>query len=435
MAKRVPILMTSHLLLIGLNHATAPVDVREQLTLTGDGLRLALKAIHELNLFREAVILATCNRYEIYQVAENAELARDHFFAFVRHFYGLEPDFLDGHLYHIKDDAAVVHLMRVAAGLESMVLGESQILGQVALAHNKARSTGAARTLLNRLFEFALRAGKRARSETDIGRRTTSVSHAAALLAREKLGDLTGVQALIIGAGEMATQSALALCQHGVGNVICMSRTIGNAQKLADRVGGRVANWMHLPNALSDADVVISATSAPHVVLRTANVVHALAARRGRPLLIVDIAVPRDVEETVGDLDNVELYDIDDLESVIDDNLTRRQAAIPQVEAIIEEETAAFQTWLHSREVVPTIVEMRRRAQAVAETELEKTLVTLDGAPADTEDALYYLAHRIVQKLLHGPTTCLKAHAQSTDSIAYTQVVRELFSLDGKYGE
>ena len=327
--------------------------------------------------------------------------------------------------------------MRVAAGLESMVLGESQILGQVALAHNKARSTGAAKTLLRRLFEFALRVGKRARSETAIGQRTTSVSHAAALLAREKVGDLSGVQALIVGAGEMATQSALALCQHGVGvgNVVCMSRTIGNAQKLADRVGGRVVNWMHLPDALSDADVVVSATSAPHVVLRASNVVHGLAARGDRPLLIIDIAVPRDVEEAVGDLEGVELYDIDDLESVVDDNLARRQAAIPQVEAIIEEEMAAFQTWLHSREVVPTIVEMRRRAQAVAETELEKTLITLDGAPTHTEDALYYLAHRIVQKLLHGPTTCLKAHAQSTDSIAYTQMVRELFSLDGTHGE
>lgn len=429
--------MTTRVLLIGLNHNTAPVEVRERLALTGDGLRLALKAIQVVgsSVLSEAAILATCNRLEVYLAAASVEDAKDSFTAFVQHFYGIEPGTLDEYLYEMTGDAAVNHLMRVAAGLESMVLGEPQILGQVAHAHSKARSTGTARALLNRLFESALRAGKRARSETPISRYTTSVSHAAALLACDKLGDLSQAQALVIGAGEMASQAALALCQHGTAGLTCISRTMSHTVTLADQVGGQAANWLHLPEALSGADVVISATSAPHVVLRAANVMHVLPERDARPLVIIDIAVPRDVEETVGDLPGVDLYDIDDLQSVVDDNLAKRQAAIPLVEDIIEQEMAAFRMWRRSREVVPTIVDLRRRAEVVAKAELGKTLHSLDGITPETQEAITGLTHRIVQKLLHDPTTCLKAHAQSGDSIAFTQMVRELFALDAGRGE
>jgi glutamyl-tRNA reductase len=429
--------MTVHIFLIGLDHRTSPVEIRERLALTGDGLRLALQAIQTVGstTLSEAAILVTCNRSEVYLAAADSEDAKNGFDSFVQYFYGIKPGTLDEYLYEMVDDAAIHHLMRVAAGLESMMLGEPQIQGQVARAHSKSRSTGAAGVLLNRLFEAALRAGKRARSETPISQYTTSVSHAAALLAAEKLDGLSQAQALIIGAGEMATQAGLALNQRGISNLMCISRTMSHAESVVDQVGGQALNWIHLPEALSHVDVVISATSAPHVVLRAANVIHVLPERNNRPLLIIDIAVPRDVEEAVGDLPGVALYDIDDLQSIVDENLAKRQAAIPLVEEIIQQEMAAFQAWLRSREVVPAIVEMRRRAEAVAETELARTLHLLDGATPETQEVIRSLAHRIVQQLLHDPTTCLKTHAQSDDSVAFTHMVRELFALDTLGGE
>lgn len=424
--------MTSSIFVIGLNHDTAPVEIREQVALTGDGLRLALKALRtaDLPMFSEAAILSTCNRFEIYLAAANKDDAEHGFTAFMQHFYGIEPGALDEYLYSMSADSVVTHLMRVAAGLESMVLGEPQILGQVAQAYSKARSGNVSGTLLNRLFEVAVHTGKRARSETRISQHTTSVSHAAALLARDLLGDLKQMKALIIGAGEMATQAALALKKHDIGSLTCVSRNISSAEKLAEQIDGQAANWLQLPELLASTDVAISATGAPHVVLRAVNVMHVLPERDEHPLVMIDIAVPRDIEETIGDLPGVDLYDIDDLQNVVDVNLAKRQAAIPLVEAIITQEFAAFQTWLHSREVVPTLVDLRRRTEQIADVELQKTLRAINGASPETHEAVALLTHRIVQKILHEPTAFLKTNAQKRESVAVTQMVRDLFALD-----
>ncbi len=415
--------------LIGLNHHTAPVEVREQVTLTGDGLRLALK---ELQVGdhppAEGVILSTCNRLEIYTLSdEDGQPIIDDF---LTRMYGIDPADLRPHLYTKFDQEAINHLMRVTAGLESMILGEPQILGQVTEAHSKARSTGAAGPILSRLFTQAVHAGKRAHTETDISRYTTSVSHAAALLAQDKLGDLAGAKVLIIGAGEIAEQAAQALHARGTESITCISRTYSHAEALAGQVGGRAFNWVHLPEGLTEADVVISATGAPHSVIHVSNVVHVLPERAGRPLLLIDIAVPRDVDEEVGELPGVELHDIDDLQAVVDDNLAQRQAAIPQVEAIIQEEVIAFEDWLHSREVVPTIVDLRQKAEDIAQVEVKRILRRLDGLSDDEQAAINQLASRIVNKLLHEPTTRLKAQAANGNRLVYSHTVRDLFGLD-----
>jgi glutamyl-tRNA reductase len=415
--------------LIGLNHHTAPVEVREQVALTGDGLRLALKELQAGERPPiEGVILSTCNRLEIYALADpDGPQVIDNF---LTRMYGIDPADLRPHLYTKSDRAAINHLMRVAAGLESMILGEPQILGQVTQAHVKARSTGAAGPILLRLFTQAVHAGKRAHTETDISRYTTSVSHAAVLLAKEKLGDLVGVKALIIGAGEIAEQAAHALHAHGTASITCISRTYSHAEALASQVGGRAFNWVYLPEGLSEADVVISATGAPHSVIHVSNVVHVLPEREGRPLLLIDIAVPRDVDQEVGELPGVDLHDIDDLQAVLDDNLAQRQAAIPQVEAIVNEEVTAFEDWLRCQEVVPTIVELRQKAEEMAQAEVERTLRRLDGLSDDEQAAINQLASRIVNKLLHEPTTRLKAQATNGNRLVYSHTVRDLFGLD-----
>lgn len=429
------------IVLVGLNHRTASVALREQMALAGCSLVDAAAARsthtglcalpHDAQLaggVHESMILSTCNRLEIYATAGNTAEAVRAIVRFLSGSHGLSEDQLRPHLYVAESEAAAEHLMRVACGLDSMVLGEPQILGQVAEAFACAQGAGSAGLVLSQLATRSMRAGKRARTETEISRHTTSVSHAAARLAREQLGDLCNARVLIVGAGEMAELAAIAVRDEGAQHLTVINRTYARAERLARRFDGRAYNWYHLSRALAEADLVISATGSPHAVIRRSDVAPILACRSA-PLVIVDVALPRDVEPEVGQLSGVLRFDIDDLNGTVDANLAQREAAIPAVETIIQQELDEFLCWLRGREVVPVLVDLRRRLETVASAELESALKRLDGPDPRTEEVMRLLAHRIVGKLLHEPTVRLKGEAVNGNGIVYADALREMFAL------
>ncbi len=403
----------------------------------GCGLRMVLEDLRVLgaqtNTLQEVVILSTCNRLEVYATAADPQSGWDAIAQHLANIHGVPPAELHPHLYFRQARATVEHLMRVASGLDSMILGEPQILGQVSNAIAEARVAGTSGALLSHLFNQAIHCGKRARSETEIGSYTTSLSHAAAQLAVNTFGDLQGRKALVIGAGEMAELAALAFQQHGAATITCINRTQARAERLAVTVDGLALGWARLGEALIETDVVISATSAPHTVIAQSDVAEAMAKRNGRTLMLLDIALPRDIDVAVDELVGVTRYDIDHLRDTVDGNLAKRVAAVPQVEEIVAGETDCFTEWLHGRQVVPALVELRRRAEDMACAELERTLRRLEnlsGSDDRVEEEVAYLAHRIVHKLLHEPTVRLKAQAANGNGAAYAHMLEDLFALE-----
>jgi len=407
------------ILLVGLNHRTAPLSLREPLALSGVALQSALDDLRGLPNIQEAVILSTCNRLEIYaegspDVAQIEPL--------IAQWGDLTLDDLRRHLFCDEGEAAIRHLLRVAAGLESMILGETQVLGQVADALEVAQQANSSGALLSHLFAQAIHTGKRARSETEISRYSTSVSQIAARLAHEQVG--AGARVLIVGAGEMARLAAQAVSEYGL-ELTIINRSYGKALALAHEVNGRALDWLQLGSALAWADMVISATSAPQPVIHVSDL-----AEQERRLLLIDAALPRDIDPTVSALPFVELWTLDDLQARVDANMAQRSAAIAPVEAIVEQETALFLDWLRSREVAPVITDLQRWARGVAESEITQALNRLDTPDAHTEQVIARMAHRLVGKLLHEPTVRLKLHAAEGDGQDYADTLRDLFGLD-----
>ncbi len=428
------------IILVGLNHRTAPVALREQFNLADCALRMALEDLAALPAqngqtpaarLSENVILTTCNRLEIYAtVIGESEDGWRILEGYLSSLQGIPLETFKTHLYYLAGNEVVNHLMRVASGLDSMILGEPQILGQVSHAQTEAHIAGTSGPILSHLFDLAAHAGKRARTETSIGRHTTSISHAASLLVKEKVGDLETLELLIIGAGEMAEVAAQALRSHGAKDLRFINRTYNRAENLACQYEGQAVNWYHLADALVTADAVICATGAPHIVIHADDVQPVLSQRSGRSLLFVDIAVPRDIEESVGRLPGVACYDIDQLQSVVDSNLAQRQAAIPDVEAIISEEVDRFDSWLQGRQVLPVLVELRKQAQEIADVELARNQYYLDELAPECQEKVNQMVQRIVNKMLHEPTVRLKQSAADGNGVAYAHALRELFALD-----
>ena len=406
------------ILLVGLNHRTAPLDLREALALSGDALRGALDDLRGSADVQEAVILSTCNRLEIYVEASTDAVAPIE--RFMAQWGSLPLDTLRPHLFRYQDQVAVLHLLRVASGLESLILGETQVLGQVSDALKIAQDSSGA--TLSHLFAQAVHTGKRARSETEISRHSTSVSHVAARLAHEQAGEAARV--LIIGAGEMARLAAQAISEQRH-EITIINRTYTRTLTLAREVNGRALDWLQLRSALAWADVVISATSAAQPVIHAGDLT-----QRSSYLLLLDLALPRDIDPTVATLPHIELWTLDDLQTHVDANLAQRSAAIVPVEAIVEQETALFLDWLRSREVAPLITDLQRWARAVADSEITQALNRLDAPDAHTEEVIARMAHRLVNKLLHEPTVRLKLHAAEGEGQDYAETLRDLFGLD-----
>lgn len=433
------------IILVGLNHRTAPVELRERLTLSDATLQSAFAQLRSraslsaepeslVATIGEVVILSTCNRLEVYALADHSGDAVTFLEQFLAKFQNIPVSELRPHLYKRFDDDAAEHLMRVASGLDSMILGETQILGQVGRAYEQADRAGLTGAVFSHLFALAVHAGKRGRAETPVSRYTTSVSHAGISLLVEKLNPADTARVVIIGAGEMAALGAAALKRVNIHDIIFVNRTYERAESLAAVYGGKAQTWMQLEEALVWADAVICATGAPHTVLYRRDIEAVLRQRAGRPLVMVDIAVPRDVEHTVRGLESVQLYDIDDLQSVVDINIELRKAAIPQVETIIQQELARFTEWHHSRHITPVIKTLREWAQSIAEDELEQTLNRLSYTDERTRQIVIQMANRLVNRLLHEPTTRLRTQASEGNGYGYAHAVRELFALSSLDG-
>jgi glutamyl-tRNA reductase len=422
-------------LLVGLSHKTAPVEIRERLDFSSNALRSILthfdanhKQAH-LEDVREGVIVSTCNRMEVYALVRDAEVAKEGIVHLLSRACETAAEVFSKHLYSYEDEAAVQHLFRVACGLDSMVLGEPQILGQITDAYEAALSQGSAGTVLSALFRAAIHAGKRARTETKIGVNPASISSVAAGLAHNLLGDLSRQHLLLIGAGEMGAIAVKAMIKRGVSKITVINRTFKNAEELAGSWGGRALTFQQLPEALVEADIIISCTGAPHMILDRELVGSAMPERPRRPLFILDIAVPRDVDPTVCELPGVFLYDIDDLQNQAEDNVRERALEIPRVEIIVEEEVGQLLAWLSSLDAVATITDLRHQIEQFRQLELERLFNKLDLDPRERE-LVATMSHRLINKILHQPTLRLKEESAHGNGAAYTYAVRQLFSLD-----
>lgn len=419
---------------LGVSHNTAAIALRECLAFSQFQLNAALARFgcredENWKALQEFAILSTCNRVEIYAVAnENVfELLE----TFLSEVHGVPSADFSSATYRLMDAAAVGHLLKVAAGLDSMVLGEPQILGQVTEAYSVARRHGSAGKILSRLFQTAIRAGKRTRTETTIGHNPASISSVAVKMIAEQVADLNSARILVIGAGEMAETAAAALQKRGSVQITVANRTQARAQSLANRFNGQAATLESLPELLSEVDVVITSTGAPHIIINKQMVEAAMNGRPGRPLVLMDIALPRDVDAEVEQISDVRRFDLDSLDAHLEVALTRREAQVPAVERILAEEQQNFMTYLATLDVVPLITEMRQQANAIQEAELEKTLRRMPELSAEAQQQLRLLTASIVKKILHKPTMGLRNAAEDSRAPEYAEVARDLFGLGG----
>jgi glutamyl-tRNA reductase len=406
--------------LVGVSHHGAPVELRERVALRLEESR----EVAQLLAARagEAVCLSTCNRTELYVAHDDDGEAEAAATALLLE---REPDLANA-LYRLRDEAAALHLFRVAAGLDSLVPGEGEILGQVRAAF-EVGTTGA---ILDRLFRQALHAGRKARAQTAIGESPASVSAAAAALAQQVFGDLHGRTILLLGAGKVSEQAARNLLSRGAEIAVVANRTPDRAAELARRFGGAALPLEQIEQELTRADVVVSSTSSPELVLRRVDLERAVRERRGRPLFLIDLAVPRDLDPAIHDLDGCYLYDIDDLEAVVAESLGARRREAEFAEAIVAEEAERFRTWQASLDVVPAIASLRARAEEIRRRELAKAEARLGDLSEAERRAVESVTAQIVNKLLHLPTVRMKEAAAAADGVIYADAVRHLFGLE-----
>jgi glutamyl-tRNA reductase len=419
------------LLLVGVSHRTAPVELRERLDFSTRGVDRALTALAQSVAHHEATIVSTCNRVELYVSCEEIDSARGAIQRFLSDFHGIPADQLSPHLYAKTGHDAVMHLFRVASGLDSLVMGEPQVLGQVKDAFGVASKMGCTGPLLNKLFHTAFAAGKRVRSETALSEGPVSVSYAAVALARKIFGNLKGRTVLVVGAGEMGKLTAIHMQAQGIGRLIITSRTAAHAEALAQSIGGIAMAWDSLNTSLSEADILITATGASSPIISKPLVAQTMKARRQRPLFIIDIAVPRDVEADAGELEEVFLYNIDDLQAVVQENLSKRGNEATEAEKIVSQEANRFVGWLNSRGAVPTVVALRHRFESIRQSELRRLEPKLASLPPDARVRVDEITRLIVEKLLINPTEQLKSISDADTVAAYSDALNRLFSLSG----
>ena len=416
-----------HLLLVGTSYQRAPVELRELLAYDRDLRREALERLSAGGA--EAAVLSTCNRTEVYAVADDTAALEERIYGELATLSRLSHSELAPALYAVADEAAALHLFRVAAGLDSMVPGEAQILGQVREAYNGAREARTAGAVLHRLFRQALRVGKRVRTETAIGENPASVSSAAAELAERVFEELAGRRILLLGAGKVADLTAANLISRGVGEIVVANRSPERADALARRFGGRAVGLDAVEEELEQADVVVASTSSQGVVLSAQQVGRAMRRRRGRPVFFIDVAVPRDLDPAINQLDGCYLYDIDDLERVVAESVAGRREEAVRAEAIVSEEADGFRAWQLSLDVVPAIASLRAKAESIRRAELERVESRLASLSPSQRRAVEALTSQIVAKLLHQPTVRMKEAAAAADSVLYADAVRHLYGL------
>ena len=417
------------LIVLGLNHKTAPIEIRERLAFPEDRIETALHQVKSLTSLKENMILSTCNRVEIYAASrdiENAILDLKHFLS---RYHALSLKEFEKNLYSFVGEEAVKHIFRVASSLDSMVVGEPQILGQIKSAYNIAVESKTSGLILHRLLHRAFHVAKRVRTETKIGDRAVSVSFVAVELAKKIFETLEKKTVLLIGAGEMCELAARHLVSEGVEKVLVTNRTYERAVALAQEFKGEAIPFDEIGQGLKKADIVISATDSPQYLIHHDQVTKVIKDRKNRPIFFIDIADPRNIEPSVGDIENVYLYNIDDLKKVADENIKDRGKEAQKAEAIVQEEVIKFVNWYHSLEVTPTIVALRKKFEEIGKKELEKTLSLHPNLSDKEKKSLEALTSAILNKILHTPSTLLKQSNDEAMADLYLDTLRTLFQL------
>ena len=422
--------MTAGLLALGVSHKTAPLELRERLALPEGRAAGVLRELLAHTAVNEAVAISTCNRTELYFVTGDPVDAENEALGVLSRQAGIRPTELLGHIYSLRDGEAVRHLFEVAAGLDSMIVGEAEVQGQVKRAYEMALVEGVTGPVSNRLFRDALGAGKRARTETAISRSRVSVSSVAVELAEATLGDLASRRVLIIGAGETGELTARALHEHGVETVFVANRHYDRAIGLAQRFDGHAVRFEELPAQLAAADIVVSSTGSPHTLVGQEEMETVMELRSGRALLLIDIAVPRDIESSVRKLPGVTLYDMDDLQRQVARNLSVREAEATRARSLVEEEAQRYESWLATLEVVPTIAALRERGESIVDQLLRENEHRWESLSDADRERLGVVTRAIVSRMLHEPTVRLKAITEGDSGYAYLQAVRELFGIE-----
>jgi glutamyl-tRNA reductase len=421
--------MKMRLVLVGLNHKTAPVEVRENLYFEKSSLGVGLEGLRVKPGIRECAILSTCNRVEVYAVTEG-EAGIEEIKHFLSEVHGVPIGYFSRHLYVLMRNAVTRHLLRVTSSLDSMVVGEPQILGQVKDAYRMALGKKTTGPILNRLFDRAFFVAKRVRTETGIGNYTTSVSHAAVELAKRIFDDLSRRRVILIGAGGMGKHALTHLVAAGVRELIIANRTVGRAQEIAEKTGGRAIRIEEAYNYLKECDIVITATGSNDFIIKPQNVRDALKLRRNEPMFMIDIGVPRDIDPRVGQLENVYLYDIDDLQGFVLETSNIRHDHLEKAEEIVLQGDTEFQKWLEGLKAVPTIISIRKRFYEIKCIELEKALKKLGNISERDREVIEGMASGIIGKILHYPVTRLKSEASKLTGDIYVDTIREIFNLD-----
>jgi glutamyl-tRNA reductase len=420
----------ANLILVGVNHKTTPVEIREKLAFTKGKIEESVDRLLNFPDIIEHTILSTCNRVEIYARANSQNSAIQSIKQFICDFHGLSAVQLEEHFYSYSNEAAIEHLFRVSSSLDSMILGEAQILGQVKDAYSLAKDLRSTGLVLNQLFEKAFSIAKKVREETGIAERSVSISSAAVELAQKIFDDLENHTVMLVGTGEMAELAAKHLISYGVKTVYVTSRTYERAANLARTLNGSALDFEAFKNELYRADIVITSTSASRFIITKDMVEKAIHERKNKPIFFIDIAVPRDIEPDVNDLENVYLYDIDDLHVVVSANMKEREKESENAMHLISQEVNKFNNWLGTLDAVPTIVEIRKRVENIGNQEMERTLKKIPHLSEEDKKIIYQMKNSMINKILHKPTIKLKQKTQSEDGHIYLKAIRHLFHLD-----
>lgn len=419
-----------NIFVLGLNHKTADVDVREKLAFNGPKLEEGLLRIKTLPEVKEAVILSTCNRVEIYANVEDAAKASESIKNFISEFHGIKRDLLEKSLYAHENIRAVKHIFRVASSLDSMVVGEPQILGQIKDAFEFALAKKTTGVLLNKLMKKAISVAKRIRTETKIAENAVSISFAAVELAKKIFTDLSTKSFMLLGAGEMAELAARHLMSNGVKDVLVANRTFDRGCELAKEFNGRAVRFEDFIHEMVNTDIIICSTGASRYVLVKEQMQKVMKGRRHKPVFIIDISVPRNIDPEINNIANVYLYDVDDLRGVIDTNRLERQKEAEKAEAIIAEEIETFQKWQSSLDSIPAIIALREKADAIKKEELDRLLNKLPSLGEKEKKDIEYMATALINKLIHPPTVALKEDSEDKDVLIAT--LKRLYGLNDK---
>jgi glutamyl-tRNA reductase len=418
-----------HIVIVGLSHKTAPVEIRERLAFAPTAMERPLRQMLELPPLAEGLIISTCNRVELCAVTKEPDVAIATLRRFLAEYHEVSPEEINDNLYDYQGEEAIRHLFRVASSLDSMVLGEPQILGQIKTAYGYAAEFKTAGLILNRFLHKAFSVAKRVRTETAIASNAVSVSFAAVELARKIFDRLDNKTVMIIGAGEMCELAARHFVTNGVSKVLVTNRTLERAEKLAAEFEGKAVPFEYFVEHLAETDIVMTSTGAPNFILGQRQMEEVLKRRKNKPMFLIDIAVPRDIDPKVNDLDNAYLYDVDDLQGVVQANLKERKKEASKAEAIVEQEIGQFHQWLGNLEVKPTIIALRQKMEEIRRQELEKTFGNLKDLSGKQRKSIEAMAGAIINKVLHKPTAILKQTQNNTSGEDYVDAIRVLFDL------